>query len=589
VKGRVRVVPGGYEVDGVEGSVGRVSGAVDGRIGAAAGLDGTSLSGRARGPSLSDLAAWGLPEHLPADPFSIEGRLRIESGVYHVDGVVANVGPDRAGVGGALGALPDVSGLDVAVDAAGPSLAGLGRFLAAAGLAAPEGIPAAAYEVSGRVRRAPSGWELRGVRAKAGNAEIRVEGTVGSGNGLAGTDLRMGASGPDLAATLGSMRAVPGAPAAAFEVSAELAGSVQRFAARRFAARLGGSDLEGTLSVHLDGKPALDAELRSRRLDVAELLGGPGAKPAAAAAPPKPSGGRRLVPDDPLKLDALRSFDATVRLEVAELPIPGVPLRDVVVAGELRGGALRLDSVEGTGLDGGRVGARLALEPTGGGYRLAARGRVEGVRLVDSSTAASREKAPSLDADFVLTGEGRSLHEMAASLDGGAAAVVGSGQVSNAHEHLTSGVARSLLDALNPFRGSSDHTDVECGIASAIVKRGKVSVEPIAVRTDKLTVVGHGRVDLRTEDIQLEWTLKPRTGVGLSPGAIANPYVKLGGTLSSPRLEVKALHAVASTGAAVATMGLTVLAKGFYDRITAEKKVCVDSVVKGSGDVPAER
>jgi len=36
-------------------------------------------------------------------------------------------------------------------------------------------------------------------------------------------------------------------------------------------------------------------------------------------------------------------------------------------------------------------------------------------------------------------------------------------------------------------------------------------------------------------------------------------------------------------------MGLTVLAQGFYDRITAEKKVCVDSVVKGVAPVPAER
>ncbi len=422
---------------------------------------------------------------------------------------------------------------------------------------------------------------------------IRVEGTVGSGNGLAGTDLRLDASGPDLAATLGTIRAVPGAPALAFEVSVDLAGSVERLAARRLTARLGGSDLEGSFSARLrENPPALDAELRSRRLDVAELVRGLGAGRAGGAPPAeaaKPSGGQRLVPEDPLELDALRAVDATLQIRVAELPAPGLSLRDVAVAGALRGGAVRLDSAEGTGLDGGRVSARLALEPTGGGYRLSVRGRVEGVRLVDSSTAASPEKAPSLDADYDLTGEGRSLHDMAASLDGRAAVVVGSGQVSNAHERLTSGLARSLLNALNPFRASSDRTDLECAIASATVKKGMASIEPIAVRTDKITVVGHGEVDFRTEDLQLEWTLKPRTGVGLSPGAIANPYVKLGGTLSSPRLEVKRLEAVASAGAAVATMGLTVLAQGFYGRMTAEKKVCVDSVVKGSIPVPAER
>ena len=52
---------------------------------------------------------------------------------------------------------------------------------------------------------------------------------------------------------------------------------------------------------------------------------------------------------------------------------------------------------------------------------------------------------------------------------------------------------------------------------------------------------------------------------------------------------MKPLEAVASTGAAVATLGLTVLAKGFYDRITSEKNVCVDALVKAKGAIPRER
>jgi len=478
VKGRVGVVPGGYELEGVDGSVGRVSVAVEGHLGAPTGLDGTSLLLRARGPALSDLAAWGLPGNLPADPFSIAGRLRIEGGVHHAEGVVANVGPDRAGVDGALGALPDLSRLDVAVDAAGPSLAGLGRFLAAAGLGEPERVPAVAYEISGRVRRVPSGYELRDASAKAGGMVARVSGTVGARKdlvgtdlrfgaeapdtsllsdlagtplpdgafeahgrlarvgtgllcdgvavsigdaraefsgmlgawpGLAGTELRIDASGPDLAATLGPVVGASRVPAAAFELSADLAGSVERLATRRFAARLGGSDLEGSLSMSLDGRPTASAELRSRRLDVTELLTGFGARAAAGATPAgtaKPSGGERVFSDHPLKLVALRSFDATLRLEVAALAIPGVPLRDVVVAGELRDGALRLDRVEGTGLHGGRATARFALESSGAGYRLATRGRLDRVRLVAARRGASAEKAPSLDVEFEMKGEG---------------------------------------------------------------------------------------------------------------------------------------------------------------------------------------
>ena len=107
-----------------------------------------------------------------------------------------------------------------------------------------------------------------------------------------------------------------------------------------------------------------------------------------------------------------------------------------------------------------------------------------------------------------------------------------------------------------------------------------MAVEPIAVRGDRLTVLGKGKVDLGTEAIDLSWTIKPRRNVGLSPGSIANPYIRLGCTLASPRLDVKPLEAVASTGAAVATAGLTILLRGIYNRITAEKKVCVQALAK---------
>ncbi len=95
-----------------------------------------------------------------------------------------------------------------------------------------------------------------------------------------------------------------------------------------------------------------------------------------------------------------------------------------------------------------------------------------------------------------------------------------------------------------------------------------------------MTVAGRGKVDFDTEDIDLVWTIKPRQGVGISAGSIANPYIKLGGTLASPSLDVKPLEAVASAGAAVATAGLTIVFKGIYDRITAEKKVCVEALAK---------
>jgi hypothetical protein len=43
---------------------------------------------------------------------------------------------------------------------------------------------------------------------------------------------------------------------------------------------------------------------------------------------------------------------------------------------------------------------------------------------------------------------------------------------------------------------------------------------------------------------------------------------------------VKPLSAVVSTGAAVGTLGLTILSRGIYNRITAERKVCVEALAE---------
>jgi hypothetical protein len=583
IAGRIAISRRGYELDDVVASVGDVSAEVKGRVGAPPGFDRTELSVRARGQALSDLAAFGIPAKLPAEPFSMEGQVRIEGGVLRLEAMSLSVGPDKVTLNGALGTRPGLSGLDLELDASGPSLAGPARLLAAAGIGAPAGVPENPYQLTGRVRRAPAGWELRDVRARLGAAEARADGVIGAGKALAGTDVRIGASGPDLAAALGPAGGPARLPPAPFEISAQVVAGEGRLTVKGLAARLGRSDLEGTITVALGGKPSMDAELRSSRLDLAELVARPAAEkgpgPAATPAPPPPPG-RLVVSDRPFDLAGLRALDARLHLEAAEVSSAGLQLRRVIVEGELRQGALRLERVEGATQDGGEALLSFALEPSDGGQRLTAKGKVKGLPLLAANPDGS--KSPVAKVEFQLEARGRSPHEIAASLDGTAHVVVGAGRLPNSYRYLTSDVLRGLLDVLNPFRKSSTHTDFECGIALVTVQRGKVVVHPLAARTDKLTVVGKGKVDMSTEDIDLQWTIKPRTGIGISASSIANPYIKLGGTLAAPQVAVKPIRAAANTGAAIFTLGLTVFARGFYDRVTAEKNVCLDELVKGA-------
>ena len=185
---------------------------------------------------------------------------------------MASVGADRANLDGVLGALPDLARLDATAALSGPSFAGLGRFFAAAGLAAPPRLPAAAYALSGRVRSAPPGYELHEVRAQVGEATLRLDGTVGAWPELAGSELHIDLAGPYLAAELGGVTGLANLPAAAFELSAEVSGSRERFASKRLSARLGANDLAGSLALRLDDRPFVEADLHARHLDLSGLF-----------------------------------------------------------------------------------------------------------------------------------------------------------------------------------------------------------------------------------------------------------------------------------------------------------------------------
>jgi hypothetical protein len=101
-----------------------------------------------------------------------------------------------------------------------------------------------------------------------------------------------------------------------------------------------------------------------------------------------------------------------------------------------------------------------------------------------------------------------------------------------------------------------------------------VKLDPFALVTDKMKIVGRGKVNLETEKLDLNWTAKPRRGIGLSASMLTNPYIKLVGTLSNPQVSVKPLSAAGNTAAAFGTAGLSLLAKGFWDRFTSTKSVC---------------
>lgn len=591
----VLLIDGGvYRVEGAtaEWGANRLEGG--GTLGALPDSSALDVDVKAAGPSLAALvrsftkAEADRAERIPAEPYAVSGRVtRVPSG-FSIQEVTASVGTVAVHAAGTIATGDRLLGSEVTLEAEAPDASVLSRLIG-------KPIPDQAVRARGRVVRVEHGFQLDGTSVTLGPSYAEASGTLGEPPRFDHTDLEVSVEGPDLAATLGPLSGLAPLPSESFAFAAHVAGSDESLGADRLSARLGNTDVEGSLSVRFGERPFAELDLRAKQIDVARLIEGftrePGTGQETVAPAPKPRGKKdRLIPDQPLSLGPLRAVDGHLRLAAEAVTFPGVPLRDVAIDGDLRDGGVDIHRFEGTGRHGGRAIASLTLEPEGDGYRVRTQGQLTESRLVLSKPGESLESAPSLTVEYEVNGVGKSLHGLAASADGWALLTVGPGRIPNTlGAFATSDVLLALADALNPFRKSSPYTALECGVAAADITAGKVVAKPLATRTDKLTVVGSGKLDLDTEAIDLVWTLKPRRGIGISGGSIANPYIKLGGTLASPKLDLKPLEAAASTGAAVATAGLTLLVRGIYDRITAEKKVCPRALAEARKQIDAKK
>ncbi len=103
-----------------------------------------------------------------------------------------------------------------------------------------------------------------------------------------------------------------------------------------------------------------------------------------------------------------------------------------------------------------------------------------------------------------------------------------------------------------------------------------------ALQTDNVAIISKGQVDLATEAIDLGFRTKQRRGLGLSVGAIINPYVRLSGTLANPTWRLDKKSGAVAGSAAFFTGGLSILAQVVWDRYLSSGNVC-DAALKRNG------
>jgi uncharacterized protein involved in outer membrane biogenesis len=565
----LRSDPRGIGVDDAVGIFGDNRLELSGILTNEAGFQGTSLRVSATGPELADMAVLTGVPHVPAGPFEIAGELHIDDDWLVFDSLVATVG-DLTGSATANVGLGAYSGdFRLQFTLSGPDAA---QFKALPWL---EPFSGESFRVAGVLETEGADLDLTEVELQIGDFRLSADGTLSLSPMSNDSDLAFSVAGPSLG-RVGLIFGSDALPNKPFEIAGEVVGTPVGFAMRRFGARVGENDIEGEFSADLREKPRVTGRLMSAFLDLREPLK-PLVEPEQESSQAPKEKGDLFFSDEPIDGALLKFADVDLELQVARLRTNTFDVSDFLLVAKLFDGDLRIEPIT-MSQGAGRFSGRLRFSPEDDGYLLDTTLEADNLHL---GLAASEEQVastlPPISGSIALRGSGSSVHQIMASANGRIALRQGKGQVKEfIGAVMFRDVVLEALRTINPMRKKQTTRTLDCGIYDVSLIDGLATLDEVAIQTDQLLFVATGSLDLRTESLNVNFRAKPREGLGVSLGTLANSFLGVRGTLDSPRVTVDPKGSITTTGAAVATGGLSLLARGVWDRLSAARSICED-------------
>src|SRR6266550_4350272 len=337
---------------------------------------------------------------------------------------------------------------------------------------------------------------------------------------------------------------------------------------------------KGKLSVaSASGRKRYTFELTTPAIVLADVPIPAGHAPAATAARP-PSNVHLFFSDEPLPLDALKSFDAAGHLSMAAVTLKnGMKLADVDISLTLREGKLDVARWQANAL-GGTLSGKLSLDTTHAeAPALATKltGRNLDLAAILAAVGEPRQTrggATTIDVD--IAARGVSPHAWASSASGTVLASVGPATLINTKLDLDNALDK-LAQAVNPFRERDPSTELQCAVVRLPLRDGIARVDrSIALDSKKFSASASGTLDFRNETLDL--TLHPRIkqGIPIDIPQFAQ-LVRFTGPFAHPGVSIDAVASaatIAKIGAAIGTGGLSMIDTSLIARATDNENVC---------------
>jgi uncharacterized protein involved in outer membrane biogenesis len=274
----------------------------------------------------------------------------------------------------------------------------------------------------------------------------------------------------------------------------------------------------------------------------------------------------RFFGDKPLPLDYLPNGNGTLNVDIAQLVLPSkVVLKKVVTLVRLSPQQMDIPKMAFQ-LGNGQFDGSARIGNTQTSPNWAFKGQASGFTLEQlqaSTNSKGKVSGGDMRAAFNFTSSGMSPHQIASGLNGQSQITIGSARLASSFMNQGGDVLISLFDAINPMRKKTNETTLECAVAYLPVKNGVVTVrDSIGVETDRLNIVLAGSVNLSSEQINLAFYPKEKSG--LTAGLDLASLVRLQGSLVKPQVGINkeaAVNQALALGLGFLTGGASIVAQ----------------------------
>lgn len=510
-------------------------------------------------------------DRLAAAPFSVKGEVEIRPPLFTLNNVSLRLGDTRGS--GNFTANPDANTFDLSAKLESANLL---EWLQEA----PKGATIGGdVVIDGSFR--PERWTVNTLEILLDDSSsLSAQGIYSHGESFDNTDLKLRSAITDIS-HFSDLLGVS-LPPENLSINLLLEGDKEHLNASEFRISSGESEINGSLHIENPARPIIAMDLRAPSIDLRpftkpplDLSGNDAATTKQAADPVVKK--RRLIPERPIDLGVLNTFDADITLEIGHIQGHTQDLDSFDLHATVERGGLIIDDLQIFDESSGRAQVKGFATNLNGqnhfGLRLSSEGINVGVPIL---TTDDIDALPRYDMRLAIFGSGNNTRDLAASVSGGIEITGGPGRiVSQGQGFLTNAFFDELLTLVNPLRKSDPYNQVECLVALASIKDGKLKGDPLVTFvTNKLAIISKAELNFSSEKIFATFNTVPQRGFGISASSAFNPFVGVGGSLAEPQVTLDPEGTIIQGSLAVATGGISLIGKSVLDRLTVSKKSC---------------